>query len=86
MRGLKIISSAGASLSLRLNGGALVEAGITLEAGTDRIFYNLLRTGWQLKQPVMMDAGSLKKFHSTWAKRLAFGRDPRAMMLSGCLK
>ena len=86
MKRLKIISRARAALSLRLNGGALVEAGKTLEAGTDRIFHNLLRTGWQLKQPVIMDAGSLKKFPSTWAKRLAFGRDPRAMMLSGCLK
>ena len=86
MKRLKIVSRARAALSLRLNGGALVEAGKTLEAGTERIFYNLLRTGWQLKQPVMMDAGSLKKFPSTWAKRLAFGRDPRAMMLSGCLK
>jgi hypothetical protein len=86
MRGLKVVSRARASLSLRLNGGALVEAGKTLEAGTDRIFYNLLGAGWQLQRPVTMDAGALKKFPSTWAKRLAFGRDPRAMMLSGCLK
>jgi len=86
MRGLKVVSRARASLSLRLNGGALVEAGKTLEAGTDRIFYNLLGAGWQLERPVTMDAGALKKFPSTWAKRLAFGRDPRAMMLNGCLK
>jgi hypothetical protein len=83
MHGLKSASRAGASLSLRLNGGALAETGKTLEAGTDKIFYNLLGAGWQLEQPVLMDAGALKKFPSTWAKRLAFGRDPRAMMLSG---
>jgi hypothetical protein len=83
MRGLKTISRAGATLDLRLNGGALAEAGKTLEAGTDKIFYNLLGVGWQLEQPVMMDADALKKFPSTWAKRLAFGRDPRAMILSG---
>ncbi len=83
MCGLKSVSRARASLDLRLNGGALAEAGKTLEAGTDKIYYNLLQAGWQLEHPVMMDAGALKKFPSTWAKRLAFGRDPRAMMISG---
>jgi Methyltransferase domain len=86
IRGLKSVSRPNASLDLRLNSGALVEAGKTLEAGTDKIFYNLLGAGWQLEYPVMMDAGALKKFPSTWAKRLAFGRDPRAMVLSGYAK
>ena len=83
MHGLKSVSRARASLDVRLNGGALAEAGKTLEAGTDKIYYNLLGAGWQLDHPVMMDASALKKFPSTWAKRLAFGRDPRAMMISG---
>ena len=83
MHGLKAISQTSASLKLRLNGGALAEAGKTLEAGTDRIYFNLLRAGWQLEHPVTMDACALKTFPSTWAKRLAFGRDPRAMMISG---
>ena len=83
MCGLKLISRQRASLELRLNGGALAEAGKTLEAGTDKIHYNLLQAGWQIERPVLMDAGALKTFPSTWAKRLAFGRDPRAIMLSG---
>ena len=83
MHGLKSVSRPGASLHLRLNGGALAEVGKTLEAGTDRIFYNLLQAGWQLEQPMMMDAIALKKFPSTWAKRLASGRDPRALMMTG---
>lgn len=82
MCGLKTISSPQASLKLRLNSGALAEAGKTLESGAERIYYNLLKAGWQLEHPVMMDAGALKKFPSTWAKRLAFGRDPRAMMMT----
>jgi hypothetical protein len=86
MRGLKSVSRPGASLSLRLNSGALAEAGKTLEAGTDRIFYNLLQAGWQIEYPVMMDACALKKFPSTWAKRLAFGRDPRATALNGSIR
>jgi 16S rRNA (adenine(1408)-N(1))-methyltransferase len=81
--GLKSVSRARAGLDLRLNGGALAEAGKTLETGTDRIYYNLLQAGWQLEHPVMLDSAALKKFPSTWAKRLAFGRDPRAMMLTG---
>ncbi len=83
IRGLQSISCDSASLDLRLNGGSLVEAGKTLEAGTDRIFYNLLGAGWQIGHPVTMDACALKQFPTTWAKRLAFGRDPRAMQLNG---
>ena len=83
INGLKSISRPGASLELRLNGGALAEAGKTLEAGTDKIYFHLLQAGWQIDHPVVMDSGSLKKFPSTWARRLAFGRDPRAMMLCG---
>jgi hypothetical protein len=83
MRGLNSVSHTRASLDLRLNGGALADAGKTLEAGTDRIYYNLLQAGWQIGNPVMLDASALKQFPSTWAKRLAFGRDPRALKLSG---
>ena len=86
MRGLKSVSRPGASLHLRLNGGALAEAGKTLEAGTDRIYFNLLQAGWQVKIPATMDAQALKRFPSTWAKRLAFGRDPRAASMSGYLE
>ena len=83
MCGIKAVSRPKALLTLRLNGGALAEAGKTLEAGTDRIYYKLLQAGWQIDHPVMIDASALRKFPSTWAKRLAFGRDPRAMLLSG---
>lgn len=81
--GLESISRAAASLDLRLNGGALAEAGATLEAGAETIYDNLHKAGWQVETPVMMNASVLQSFPSTWAKRLAFGRDPRAMMLAG---
>jgi 16S rRNA (adenine(1408)-N(1))-methyltransferase len=84
MCGLRLVSRSRAALKLRLNGGALAETGKTLEAGTDRIYFNLLQAGWQVECPTMMDASALKKFPSTWAKRLAFGRDPRAMTMNGC--
>mgnify|MGYP003429591701 CR=1 FL=1 len=86
MRGLESISNSTASLDLRLNGGALTEAGTTLEAGTEKIYDNLLRAGWQVEAPVTMDANTLRTFPSTWARRLTFGRDPRAMALNGYIK
>ena len=86
MRGLACISRSIAVLDIRLNGGALAEADTTLEAGAHQIYSNMLRSGWQINAPVLMNANALRNFPSTWAKRLAFGRDPRAMTMSGCFK
>ncbi|HEX2996248.1 MAG TPA: class I SAM-dependent methyltransferase [Anaerolineales bacterium] len=83
LNGIASACRATASIDLRLNGGALSEAGTTLEAGTEMIHANLLRAGWQIAPPAPMNARELRSFPSTWAKRLAFGRDPRAMALKG---
>ena len=83
MNRIEYISSSIASLDIRLNGGALAEAGTALEAGADQIYNNMLRSGWELNAPLLMNANALRNFPSTWAKRLAFGRDPRAMAMSG---
>ena len=81
--GLESISSSTALVDVRLNGGALAEAGWTLEAGAEQIYANMIRAGWQVHAPVTMNAATLRNFPSTWAKRLAFGRDPRAVMMKG---
>jgi len=86
LRGLESIARSTAAVDLRLNGGALAEAGTTLETGTEKIYDHLLRAGWQVNAPVQMDACALRSFPTTWAKRLAFGRDPRAMGLNGYIK
>ena len=83
MRGLESISRSIASMDLRLNSGALAEAGTTLEVGAEKIYTNLIRSGWQVESPVMIHANALRTFPTTWAKRLAFGRDPRALFLKG---
>jgi hypothetical protein len=80
--GLESLSGAAVSLDLRLNAGALAEAGTTLEAGAETIREHLQQAGWQVTDPRVMEAQDLRGFPSTWAKRLAFGRDPRAVMLS----
>lgn len=85
MCGLKSISSSVTSIDIRLNGGALIEAGMSLEAGAEKIHTNLLEAGWQIVKPARMNAIELRSFPSTWAKRLAFGRDPRAMIVRGKL-
>ena len=85
MRGLESVAGSSAALDIRLNGGALAEQGWGLEDGAERIRNNLLYAGWKINSPVMMNADSLRTFSSTWAKRLAFGRDPRAVQLSGSL-
>ncbi len=83
MSGLASISRSVTTVEIRLNSGALTEAGWTLEAGAEKIYNNLIQAGWQVHVPALMNANALRSFPSTWAKRLAFGRDPRAIQLSG---
>ena len=83
MSGLASISRSVTTVEIRLNGGALTEVGWDLEAGAGKIYTNLLQAGWQINIPTLMNTNALRSFPSTWAKRLAFGRDPRAIQLSG---
>lgn len=82
-RGLAAISRSTTSMEVRLNSGALAEAGTTLEAGAEKVYHNLIRSGWQLETPSFMTSNALRGFPTTWAKRLAFGRDPRAVAIRG---
>jgi 16S rRNA (adenine(1408)-N(1))-methyltransferase len=79
--GIRRVSHAAASLEIRLNGGALAEMGTTLETGASQIGENLSRFGWQVGVPHGMSAVALREFPSTWARRLAVGRDPRAIAM-----
>lgn len=73
----------GATLDIRLNGGALTEAGWTLEAGAERARRLAGRAGFRMQGIRTLAAEELRAFPTTWARRLAFGRDPRALALSG---
>jgi 16S rRNA (adenine(1408)-N(1))-methyltransferase len=83
MHGLESISRPETSLNLHLNGGALAEIGTDLDAGAGVIRHNLLYAGWQLDSLVQLGAPSLRGFPTTWARRIAHGRDPRAIALRG---
>jgi Putative methyltransferase len=84
--GLEMISNSATLMDVRLNSGALAEAGYALESGADKIYYNLLHAGWQVHAPRCMDVHALQTFPTTWAKRLAHGRDPRALVISSGIK
>jgi trans-aconitate methyltransferase len=71
----------GAELEVRLNGGALSEAGWTFEDGARQVRHVLTLNGFDVCVPSVLRAQDLKAFPTTWAKRLAFGRDPRAVYL-----
>ena len=83
MGGLTSVARPGAQVEIHLNGGALAEAGTSLEGGAETIYQNMSRHGWKIKSPRLVDNKILKSFPTTWARRLAQGRDPRAMVLTG---
>lgn len=83
--GIAALARRGAALELCLNAGALAELGRTLDAGADLIRENLIRSGWLVDAPRMLDVAALRALPSTWARRIAVGRDPRALMLSAVL-
>ena len=83
MKGLSSIVQKNSHIDMALNGGALAEAGTSLETGTQTIYDNMNRCGWMIKNPCLLDHHALQNFPTSWAKRLAYGRDPRAMALSG---
>ncbi len=80
--GLAALARPGATLEIRLNGGALAEAEYALDAGMTRIQQAIRAWGFALQQSVPIDADALRVYPTTWAKRLAYGRDPRAWYLA----
>jgi 16S rRNA (adenine(1408)-N(1))-methyltransferase len=86
LEGLLAISRPGAALEVRLNAGALAEAGYTLESGGARIRRALHEGGFEAVGDLLrLDARQLRRCPTTWAKRLAYGRDPRAVCLRAML-
>jgi 16S rRNA (adenine(1408)-N(1))-methyltransferase len=83
MNGLEAAMHPSAALDILLNAGALAEAGWSLEDGGVRAREVLAAYGFNMRPPVQLTAAELKSCPTTWAKRLAFGRDPRALHLHG---
>ena len=80
---LASLARPGATLDIRLNGGALAEAGWSLEAGAHQAQRLARAVGFRLAAPRLLVVDDLRACPTTWARRLAFGRDPRALYLAG---
>jgi len=81
MNSLSSVTRSMAGLDIHLNAEALKTAGWALEAGAEQVQRVLDEAGWSIRSRAWMEAHSLRAFPTTWAKRLEFGRDPRAAHL-----
>jgi 16S rRNA (adenine(1408)-N(1))-methyltransferase len=81
LAGLRAVTRPGGELEVRLNGGALAEVGWSPAAGADRVAAALRRGGFAVGARGSLDAAALRAFPTSWAKRLAQGRDPQAIVL-----
>ncbi|MGH2531517.1 MAG: class I SAM-dependent methyltransferase [Thermomicrobiales bacterium] len=85
LAGLRAVGRGGASLEVNLNAGALDEAGWPLDDGARQVAAVLKRSDFAVRPPRAMERDDLRGYPTTWAKKLAFGRDPRAIQISASL-
>ncbi|MDQ2745152.1 MAG: class I SAM-dependent methyltransferase, partial [Chloroflexota bacterium] len=77
LAGLGMISTHDAVVEAHLNAGALDEQGWLLASGAEQIRLVLGQDGWEVPAPLDMSPDMLQGIQTTWARRLAWGRDPR---------
>lgn len=82
MSSLARVALPGAEVTIRMNGGALAEAGWEAEAGAWRAHDQLWQSGFSARKPRLMGARDLGACATTWARRLSVGRDPRGWEIS----
>lgn len=80
---LSAITRPSAQLAIWLNAGAMSEAGVDLDAGAKSVRRLLRDAGFEMQPPLPTSITDLRAYPSTWAHRLAFGRDPRGLRLNG---
>jgi len=81
INGLLSVTRPCAGMEVLLNADALSTADWALESGADQIERVLNAAGWKTTSRSCLDAHALRSIPTTWAKRLAFGRNPRAIRL-----
>ncbi len=81
VEGLYRIAKPGATLELRLNADALLRLGLPLLEGAMLVRQVLRERGFVVGSLLPMDGKALRACPTTWAKRLAFGRNPHALYL-----
>jgi len=80
-RRLTALVREGAVVEIRLNAGALAEAGYSLDEGGRLVRQALSAVGFAVGPPEPLGPAELRALPTTWAHRIAFGRDPRALSL-----
>jgi 16S rRNA (adenine(1408)-N(1))-methyltransferase len=80
---LAAVAQPGALLELRLNAGALAEAGWALADAGEQVRRALRMAGFHVRQTAAIGPRELRACPTTWAKRLAYGRDPRGLYMKG---
>lgn len=79
VQGLRRLGSERTCYEITLNAGALAEAGWAFASGSEQVLANLRPSGFHIDAMRLLSPAELRTLPSTWAKRLAFGRDPRAV-------
>lgn len=79
--GLRALMAPGGRLEVRLNASALAETGWELQTGGRRAAEVLERAGLRVHALQTLEAPHLREMPSTWAKRLAYGRNPQAVQI-----
>jgi hypothetical protein len=83
LQGISAIAKPDAELAIYLNAGAVKEAGFSLEEGATRALNALANHDFMMRSAIGLVTEDMKYYPTTWAKRLAFGRDPHAIYLYG---
>lgn len=83
MGGLRSAIRPDGDLQVRLNASAMAEAGWALDAGAEQVVQILARAGFRMRPLQQIGSKDLRACATTWARRLAFGRDPRAYVIIG---
>ncbi|MGH2633582.1 MAG: hypothetical protein ACRDG3_09250 [Tepidiformaceae bacterium] len=71
----------GATLRLVLNAGAFGDRGIAFDDGVTSVLGALAASGLRVLETDNLGASALRCSPTTWGRRLAFGRDPRAISI-----
>jgi len=79
---LSAIAQPGAVLEVRINADALQEFGWSLDNGSTQIQDALMQFDYKIHSSVLLGPHELRACKTTWAKRLAFGHNPRALCIS----
>ena len=81
--GMTRVCSKGARLEVRLNQSAVQEAGFPLEEASHKVRHELSRAGFHLRAVEALDGSHLRACPTTWARKMAFGREPHAILMRG---